>query len=67
MPPCTGGSRYYPFRLERQDVDPRAEVYKHWYAVAVIAPAWYRAALCAEIGERDGEVVYSEVMDSPKL
>ena len=48
-------------------MDPRAEVYKHWYAVAVIAPAWYRAALCAEIGERDGEVVYSEVMDSPKL
>jgi hypothetical protein len=42
----------------------RAEVYQHWYAVIVVAPALYRAALWDAVGQRDGEHHFEGVMGS---
>jgi hypothetical protein len=42
----------------------RTEVYKHPYAVIVIAPARFRSALWAAIGETNGEVYFQAVMTS---
>jgi hypothetical protein len=45
----------------------RTEIYKHWYAITVIAPAWYRKELWRVAGQRDGEQIFDEVMHSRKV
>jgi len=41
---------------------PRAEAYKHWYANMIVAPARYRAALWASLGEKDGDMAFELAM-----
>jgi hypothetical protein len=45
----------------------RADLYRHWYAVIIIAPAKYRAALWEASGEADGERYFRSAIQSPKV
>lgn len=45
----------------------RSELYKNWYAVVIIAPARYRAALWEAVGESAGDQYFNEIMRSSKV
>jgi hypothetical protein len=46
---------------------PRDERFKDTFAIVIYAPALYRDALWAAVGERDGERHYQEEMSSQRV